>query len=63
MPSSFSRLLEENFDFVADLDVLVFEFVGRDGAFGLVADVHEDDLRLDFKDPAFDDGSFVIRAE
>jgi hypothetical protein len=41
---------EEDFDFVADLDVFVFEFVGGDGAFGLVADVDEDDLGFDFED-------------
>jgi hypothetical protein len=54
---------EEDFDLVADLDVFVFEFVGGDGPFGLVADVHEDDLRFDFEDLAFDDGSFGELAE
>ena len=49
--------LEQDFDFVADLDVLVFEFVGGDGAFGLVADVHKDDLGFDFEDATLDDGS------
>ena len=51
--------LEEHFDFVADFDFLILEFVGWDGAFGLVADVHEDDLRADFEDGSLDDGSFT----
>jgi hypothetical protein len=49
---------EEDFDLIAYLDVFIFEFVGGDGSFGLVADIDEDDLRFDFKDLAFDDRSF-----
>ena len=52
------QFFEEDFDLVTDLDVFVFEFVGGDGSFGLVSDVHEDDLWLDFEDLTFDDGSF-----
>jgi hypothetical protein len=54
---------QENFDFVADLNVFVFELVGGDGAFGFVTDVNEDDLRFDFKDATFNDRSFVEFAE
>jgi hypothetical protein len=54
---------EEDFDLIADLDVFIFELVGGDGPFGLVADVDEDDLRFDFEDLAFDDGSFGELAE
>ncbi len=59
MPSSFSRLLEEHFDLVADFDFLILELVRGDGSFGFVADVHEDNLRPDFEDGAFDDRSFA----
>ena len=54
---------EEDFDFVADLNVLVFKLVGRDGPFRFVADVHQDDLRLDFQNAALDDGAFGERPE
>lgn len=57
------EFFEENFDFVADFDFLILEFVRWDGAFGFVADVHEDDLGADFEDRAFYDGSRVEFAE
>ena len=47
----------------ATTTVFVFELVRRDGTFGLVADVDEDDLRFDFKDATSDDRSFVEFAE
>ena len=53
------ELFEQHFDFVADFDFLVLELVGRDGAFGFVAHVHEDDLGADFEDGAFDDRTFT----
>ena len=50
------EFLDEDIDFVADLDGLdVVEFVGGDDAFAFVADVHEDFLGADFDDGAFDD--------
>ncbi len=57
------QALEEHFDFVAYLDVFVFEFIGRDRAFGLVADIDEDHLGFDFEDSALHDGPLVERAE
>jgi hypothetical protein len=42
------QFFEENFDFVTDFDVVVFEFVRSDRAFGLIADVNDDDLGTDF---------------
>ena len=49
--------------FVAYLDVFVFEFIGRDRAFGLIADIDEDNLGFDFEDSALHDGPLVERAE
>ena len=55
MPWSFSRRLEEDFDFVADLEVFdVVEFGAGDDALGFVADVHQDFLGADFEDVTFD---------
>ena len=51
--------LEKHFDFFADFDFLILEFIGWDCAFGLVADVHEDDLRANFEDRSLYDGSFT----
>ena len=57
------KFLEKDFDLVADFNFLVLEFVGRDGSFGFVADVDEDDLRADFENRALDDRSFAEFAE
>ena len=57
------KFLEKDFDLVADFNFLVLEFVGRDGSFGFVADVDEDDLRADFEDRALDDRTFAKFAE
>ena len=54
---------EEDFHLIAYLDVFIFELVGGDSSFGLVADIDEDDLWFDFEDLAFDDGSFGKLAE
>ncbi len=49
------ELLDQDIDFVADLDGLdVLEFVGGDDALAFVTDVHEDFLGADFDDGAFD---------
>ena len=53
------KTLKKDFDLIADFDILVLELVGRNRTLGFVADVHEDDLRADFEDGAFHDGSFT----
>ena len=53
------EFFEEDFDFVADFDFLIFEFIGRDGSFGFVADVDENDLGADFENRALDDRPFA----
>ena len=53
------QLLEENLDFVADLDVFVLKFVGGNSAFRLVTDIDQNDLRFDFEDAALNDGPLV----
>jgi len=57
------EFLEEDLDFVADFDFVVFEFVGGDGSLRLVAHIDEDDLGADFKDGTFDDRAFAEFAE
>ncbi len=57
------EFFEQDFDFVADFDFLVLEFIGRDGSFGFVADVDENDLGADFENRALDDRSFAEFAE
>src|SRR5205809_551841 len=50
------EFLNQDVDLIADLDGFdVFKFVGGNGAFAFVADVHEDFLGADFDDGAFDD--------
>ena len=53
------QFLEENLDFVADLDVFVLKFVGGNSAFRLVTDIDQNDLRFDFEDAALNDGPLV----
>ena len=49
------ELLDEDINFVADLDGLgVLKFDGGDDAFAFVADVHQHFLGADFDDLAFD---------
>ena len=55
--------LQEHFDFVADVDVFIFKLGRRNSTLRFVADVDEDDLRLDFKDASFDDRTFLVGAE
>jgi hypothetical protein len=53
--------LEQDFDLVADLDILrVFEFGGGDNSLALVSDVHEKLPWSDLKDVSLDDTSFAI---
>ena len=50
------EFFNQDIDFIADLDGLdVFKFVGRDRAFALVTNVHENFLGTDFDDGAFND--------
>ena len=55
--------LEIDLDLVADLDLAVAagagEFLERDAAFGLRADVDDGDVLLDADDRALDDGAFL----
>jgi hypothetical protein len=54
---------EEDFDFVAHFDFLVFKFADRDGSFGFVSDVHEDHLGFDVENRAAHDGIFLQLTE
>ena len=50
------ELLDEDIDFIADLDGLdVFEFAAGNDAFAFVTDINEDFFGTDFDDGAFDD--------
>ena len=55
------KALEQDLDFVANLDVGgVFELARRDDPFALVPDVHEKFPRADFEDVSFDDAALAV---
>ena len=49
---------EKHFDFVTLFDFLVFKFCDWDSPFGLVTDVHEDNLGFNGDNGSVDNGSF-----
>ena len=57
------ELHEKHFNFITYFDFFVFEFRDRDGSFGFIPDVHEDNLGFDGDNGSVDNGSFFECAE
>ena len=54
---------QKDLDLVPHFDFLVFKLGNGNSAFGLVADVHQNDLGTDFLDGSGNDGTFTQFAE